>query len=79
MQCKTNIVVFPHRLLTSTVQGFGGSFKGFLDEFQRRHNGDGTALDLVEMVIETFPSFRDEHYLEERKGPSFNSQGHAIH
>ncbi|PBK75129.1 hypothetical protein ARMSODRAFT_906328 [Armillaria solidipes] len=47
--------------------GFGGSFKGFLDEFQRRHNGDATALDLVEMVIETFPSFRDEHYLEERK------------
>ncbi|KAJ7490310.1 hypothetical protein B0H11DRAFT_1719156 [Mycena galericulata] len=48
-------------------QSFGGSFQGFLDEFQRQHNGEGTALQLVRMVTETFPSFRDEVYLDGRK------------
>ncbi|KAJ7129394.1 hypothetical protein C8R44DRAFT_829923 [Mycena epipterygia] len=47
--------------------GFGGSFSTFLEEFQRQHNGEGTALQLVQMVTETFPSFRDEVYLEGRK------------
>ncbi|KAJ7693757.1 hypothetical protein B0H14DRAFT_827443 [Mycena olivaceomarginata] len=47
--------------------GFGGSFQGFLDEFQRQHNGEGTALQLVQKVTETFPSFRDEVYFEDRK------------
>ncbi|KAJ7241896.1 hypothetical protein B0H12DRAFT_1132919 [Mycena haematopus] len=47
--------------------GFGGSFQGFLDEFQRQHNGEGTALQLVQKVTETFPSFRDEVYFEGRK------------
>ncbi|KAJ7180373.1 hypothetical protein C8R43DRAFT_399187 [Mycena crocata] len=47
--------------------GFGGSFLGFLDEFQRRHDGEGTALQLVQIVTETFPSFRDEVHLEGRK------------
>ncbi|THV02976.1 hypothetical protein K435DRAFT_748366 [Dendrothele bispora CBS 962.96] len=46
---------------------FGGSFQGFLNEFQRRHQGQGTALDLVKMVTETFPSFRDEFFFEDRK------------
>lgn len=49
-------------------QGFGGSFQGFLDEFQRQHNGEGTALQLVQKVTETFPSFRDQVYFEDRKG-----------
>jgi hypothetical protein len=49
-------------------QGFGGSFQGFLDEFQRQHNGEGTALQLVQKVTDTFPSFRDEVYFEDRKG-----------
>jgi hypothetical protein len=38
-----------------------------LNEFHRRHDGQGTALDLVKMVIETFPSFRDEYHIEGRK------------
>ncbi|KAF5343243.1 hypothetical protein D9758_013411 [Tetrapyrgos nigripes] len=46
---------------------YGGSFQGFLDEFHRRHAGEGTALDLVKMVTETFPSFRDEFFFEGRK------------
>lgn len=41
-------------------QSFGGSFKGFIDEFHRRNHEQGTALDLVKMVIETFPTFRDQ-------------------
>ncbi|GLB38637.1 putative potential Queuosine, Q, salvage protein family protein [Lyophyllum shimeji] len=39
---------------------FGGSFLGFIEEFHRRNNGEGTALELVQMVTDTFPSFRDE-------------------
>jgi hypothetical protein len=42
------------------LQSFGGSYQHFLSEFQRRHHGDGTAIDLVKMVVETFPSFRDQ-------------------
>ncbi|KAF6755939.1 hypothetical protein DFP72DRAFT_989993 [Ephemerocybe angulata] len=49
------------------TNSFGGSFQGFLAEFQRLHDGDGTALDLVKMVIETFPSFRDQFEYEGSK------------
>lgn len=50
------------------TQGFGGSFQGFMSEFQRRYDGKGTALQLVNMVTDTFPSFRDEVWFEDRKG-----------
>ncbi|KAF4576929.1 Queuosine 5'-phosphate N-glycosylase/hydrolase [Pleurotus pulmonarius] len=46
---------------------FGGSFKGFMDAFQSRYNNEGTALQLVKMVVDTFPSFRDEVWYEGRK------------
>ena len=49
-------------------QSYGGSFRGFLDEFQREHNGQGTSLDLVKMVTSVFPSFRDEVNYEGRQG-----------
>ena len=55
------------------LQAFGGSFKGFLNEFQRRHHGQGSALDLVKMVTETFPCFQDETYYEGRKGKNATS------
>ncbi|KXN81787.1 hypothetical protein AN958_03713, partial [Leucoagaricus sp. SymC.cos] len=45
---------------------FGGSFKGFINEFHRRYHGQGSALDLVKMVIETFPSFRDQVWYQGR-------------
>ncbi|KAG5645986.1 hypothetical protein DXG03_004587 [Asterophora parasitica] len=45
---------------TILCKNFGGSFQGFLEEFQRRHNNEGTALQLVNAVTETFPSYRDE-------------------
>lgn len=54
--------------LCCVPQSFEGSFQGFQREFQRRHDGEGTALDLVKMVTETFPCFRDEVYFEGRKG-----------
>ena len=49
------------------MQEFGGSFQGFIEAFQRRHNHDGTALQLAQMVTDTFPSFRDEHWFEGRR------------
>ncbi|KAL1727142.1 hypothetical protein EV714DRAFT_286708 [Schizophyllum commune] len=48
-------------------ENFGGSFTGFIDAFHARHTGQGTALDLVKMVTETFPSFRDETMFEGRR------------
>ncbi|KAH7885440.1 hypothetical protein F5I97DRAFT_1810770 [Phlebopus sp. FC_14] len=42
---------------------FGGSYLGFLEAFQTRRGGRGTALELVQMVTDTFPSFRDEQWL----------------
>ncbi|KAF9452911.1 hypothetical protein P691DRAFT_793687 [Macrolepiota fuliginosa MF-IS2] len=45
---------------------FGGSFKGFIDEFHRRYHGQGSALDLVKMVTDTFPSFRDQVWYQGR-------------
>ena len=49
------------------IQEYGGSFQGFIEAFQRRYNDDGTALQLVQMVTDTFPSFRDEHWFEGRR------------
>jgi len=46
---------------------FGGSFQGFIEAFQRRYDNDGTALQLVQMVTDTFPSFRDDHWFEGRR------------
>ncbi|ETW81863.1 hypothetical protein HETIRDRAFT_475396 [Heterobasidion irregulare TC 32-1] len=47
--------------------GFGGSFQGFIHEFHSRHGSAGTALQLVQMVTDTFPSFRDEVWLHGRR------------
>ncbi|KAH9480634.1 Queuosine salvage protein [Psilocybe cubensis] len=55
------------RVLIILRKGYGGSFKGFLDDFQRQHDGQGTSLDLATMVANTFPSFRDEVYYEGTK------------
>ena len=38
------------------------------EEFERRYEGRGTALQMVQMIVDTFPSFRDETELEGRKG-----------
>ncbi|KAJ6515612.1 hypothetical protein C8R45DRAFT_888552 [Mycena sanguinolenta] len=71
--CGENIPLLAQRIAIMRevgfilCHGFGGSFQGFLDEFQRQHNGEGTALQLVQKVTETFPSFRDEVYFEGRK------------
>ncbi|KAG1748560.1 hypothetical protein EDB19DRAFT_210141 [Suillus lakei] len=46
---------------------FGGSYLGFLEAFQRRHENQGTALDLVQFVTDTFPSFRDERMFNGRR------------
>lgn len=51
---------------------FGGSYLGFLKAFQRRHENQGTALDLVQYVTDTFPSFRDERMLNGRRGKSIS-------
>ena len=52
-------------------QSYGGSFNGFLYQFHRRFHNEGTSLDLVKMVTETFPSFRDEVNYDGRMGAFF--------
>ncbi|KAH7876129.1 uncharacterized protein C8R40DRAFT_1043548 [Lentinula edodes] len=65
-QCSETVPLLQERISVMREVGFilctsfGGSYQGFLEEFQRRHDGQGTALDLVKMVTDTFPSFRDE-------------------
>lgn len=39
-----------------------------MDAFDQRFNGQGSALQLVKMIAETFPSFRDEVMYNGRKG-----------
>ncbi|KAF8633871.1 hypothetical protein AX15_001203 [Amanita polypyramis BW_CC] len=46
---------------------FSGSYLYLIQSFHKRHNGQGTALDLVKMVTETFPSFRDETWIDSHK------------
>ncbi|KAG8900189.1 hypothetical protein FRB99_006189 [Tulasnella sp. 403] len=46
---------------------FGGSWVGLLEEWMEREGESRTALGLVKMVIEAFPSFRDEVVWEGRK------------
>ncbi|KAJ7780967.1 hypothetical protein B0H16DRAFT_1404038 [Mycena metata] len=71
--CKESIPLLEQRIAVMRevgfilCHGFGGSFQGFLDEFQRQYNGEGTALQLVQKVTDTFPSFRDEVYFEGRR------------
>lgn len=65
-QSTETIPLLQHRVAVMREVGsilcnnFGGSFLGFIEEFHRRNNGEGTALELVQMVTDTFPSFRDE-------------------
>ncbi|KAG0703753.1 hypothetical protein DFH29DRAFT_803024 [Suillus ampliporus] len=55
---------------TILCNDFGGSYLGFLEAFQRRHGNQGTALDLVQFVTDSFPSFRDERVFNGRRGKS---------
>ncbi len=60
---RTNTYVFP-------AQHYGGSFYGFIEAFRRRYDFRGSALQLVEMIADTFPSFRDEHIYNGQRGVS---------
>ncbi|KIM43180.1 hypothetical protein M413DRAFT_443994 [Hebeloma cylindrosporum] len=72
-QANESIPLLKERIAVMREVGFilcssyGGSFQGFFDEFQRQNDGKGTALDLVKMVTQTFPAFRDEVYYEGTK------------
>ncbi|KAJ7068537.1 hypothetical protein C8F01DRAFT_613525 [Mycena amicta] len=46
---------------------YGGSYQAFMQEFQREHEGHGTALQLVQKVTDVFPSFQDEVFFEGRR------------
>ncbi|KAK7690226.1 hypothetical protein QCA50_006879 [Cerrena zonata] len=65
-QCTETIPLLRERIVILRQVGsilttqFSGSFQNFFDEFQIRHDGRGSSLQLVKMVATTFPSFRDE-------------------
>jgi Potential Queuosine, Q, salvage protein family len=74
--CNVSPRIYSDHKLTMYIvlsQSFGGSFQGFIDEFHRRYNGEGTALELVQMITDSFPSFRDEVYYEGQKGEEYLS------
>ncbi|KAG2362948.1 hypothetical protein BDR07DRAFT_1471486 [Suillus spraguei] len=73
-QSTESIPLFNERLAIMREVGailcsddFGGSYLGFLEAFQRRHENQGTALDLVQFVTDSFPSFRDERMFNGRR------------
>lgn len=49
-------------------QNFGGSFQCLVEEFHQQTHSCGTAIQLVQMVANTFPSFQDETWLDGQKG-----------
>ncbi|KAH8085422.1 hypothetical protein BXZ70DRAFT_559928 [Cristinia sonorae] len=65
-QCSERIALFNERVKilrevgTILLTKYEGSFQKLVEDFQRRHDGRGTALQLVKHITETFPSFRDE-------------------
>lgn len=73
--CQVCFLCFLRLFVLSTMrclwQSYGGSFNGLLNEFYRKYEFQGTALDLVEMVTDVFPSFRDEVNYEGRTGKFF--------
>ncbi|KAF8630944.1 hypothetical protein AX17_005301 [Amanita inopinata Kibby_2008] len=84
-QCTEEMPLLKERIAIMRQVGrilctdFGGSYLGFIEAFHKRHDGKGTALDLVKMVTETFPSFRDETHLNGRKGQTEHRQDHFFH
>ncbi|TFY65508.1 hypothetical protein EVJ58_g1933 [Rhodofomes roseus] len=72
-QCSETIPLLRERIAILRENGqilrkrFGGSFQGFCDAFLRKYNGEGTSLQLAQMIVDTFPSFRDEVVFEGRK------------
>ncbi|KAF8514785.1 hypothetical protein JB92DRAFT_2718831 [Gautieria morchelliformis] len=49
------------------VSKYGGSYAGLLAHFNAKYSNQGTALQLVQMIVEEFPPFRDESSLNGRK------------
>jgi len=46
---------------------FGGSYQILLQRFHYQNGGQGTCLDLVRLITNSFPSFRDEILIDGRK------------
>ncbi|KZT12115.1 uncharacterized protein LAESUDRAFT_740624 [Laetiporus sulphureus 93-53] len=71
-QCKETMPLFKERVAILRENArilcshFGGSFQGFCQDFLRRYGGRGTGLQLVQMVIDSFPTFRDQTMYEGR-------------
>lgn len=55
---------------------FGGSFQGMLGVWKEKYGEGRTALQLVEMVTEAFPSFRDEAVCNGRRGACLERATH---
>ncbi|KAH7909821.1 hypothetical protein BJ138DRAFT_1154376 [Hygrophoropsis aurantiaca] len=72
-QCSETIPLLAERIAVMREVGsilcndFGGSFQGFIEEFHLRRCYQGTALELVQMVTDTFPSFQDHKWYNGRQ------------
>ncbi|KAH7927819.1 hypothetical protein BV22DRAFT_1031439 [Leucogyrophana mollusca] len=72
-QCKEKIPLLTERIAVMREVGsilcndFGGSFLGFIEEFQRQRCYQGTALELVQMITDTFPAFQDHRLYNGRQ------------
>ena len=59
--------MLPDCSILTPSKHFDGSFKRFCDAFLQIHGGKGTALQLAKMIVDTFPSFRDEAVFDGEK------------
>ena len=52
--------------------------RGFIEAFQRRYDHEGTALQLVQIVTDTFPSFQDKHWFEGHRSQYATHHSHSL-
>ena len=65
--------LLPDCSILTPSKHFDGSFKRFCDAFLQIHGGKGTALQLAKMIVDTFPSFRDEAVFDGEKCMCFRT------
>jgi hypothetical protein len=67
-----------HEVGAILLKDYGGSYYGLLERWQSRYGNQGTALQLVQMIVEAFPSFRDQASYMGRTGQNLAPRSHII-
>ena len=52
--------------------------RGFIEAFQWQYDHEGTALQLVQIVTDTFPSFQDKHWFKGHRSQYATHHSHSL-